>query len=246
MKDNTKNILKRSLFIAAILIVITIVIAIVAKYEVEGEKELPYKISKILVTSHAFAEDSKENTENTIWSIDLKADNDIYIYLDKSNKNITEKIKEVKLSNFKLTQKSKFGNIKVYRPTGDLGNNLYKYSEQDYFDSEIVYTGASVDTLKNLDIRNEGGMLGFRISLENLGNYTSNESVVYNGSLLSEIGVTNEDMKFSISFDITITLDNNISFAGTINLDLPTGDIINEDEPHIELTDFSDIIFKRV
>ena len=89
-------------------------------------------------------------------------------------------------------------------------------------------------------------MLGFRISLENLGNYTSNESVVYNGSLLSEIGVTNEDMKFSISFDITITLDNNISFAGTINLDLPTGDIINEDEPHIELTDFSDVIFKRV
>ena len=114
---------------------------------------------------------------------------------------------------FKTTKKPKIGNIKIYRPTGNLGNDLYKYSEQDYFKSEINYTGASVDTLKNLEIRNKGGMVGFRVSLEDLGNYTSNESVTYNGSLLSKIGVTNEDMKFSISFDLTITLDNNVIFG---------------------------------
>lgn len=246
MKTNTKNILKRSLFLTFVLIAITIVISIVIRYDVEGEKKLPYSISKILVTSHAFADDNENKAEGTIWDINLKADNNIYIYIDKNDDETKETIKSIKISNFKISNNPKIGNIKIYRPTGDLGNNLYQYSEQNYLDSEIIYTGANVDTLKNLEIRNEGGMIGFRVSLEDLGNYTSNESVTYNGSLLSEIGVTNEDMKFSISFDLVITLDNNVSYTGNFSLDLPVGDIINEDEPHIELTDFSDVIFKRI
>ena len=66
------------------------------------------------------------------------------------------------------------------------------------------------------------------------------------GSLLSEIGVTNQDVAFSMSFDLTITLDNNIRFVGTFQVDLPCGDIINEAEPHIEITDFSNVVFKRI
>lgn len=245
MKTNTINILKKSLFLAFILIVITVVISIIIKYDVEGEKSLPYSVKKILITSHTDANDNENKSNDVIWDINLKEDNNIYITLEKNDDETEETIKEVKISNFKTTKKPKIGNIKIYRPTGNLGNDLYKYSEQDYFKSEINYTGASVDTLKNLEIRNKGGMVGFRVSLEDLGNYTSNESVTYNGSLLSKIGVTNEDMKFSISFDLTITLDNNVSFIGTYSLDLPCGDVINEQEPYIELTDFSDVIFKR-
>ena len=246
MKTNTKNILKRSLFLAFILIAITIVISIVIKYDVEGEKTLPYSVNKILITSHVFAKDNEEKTENAIWDLNLKADNNIYIYINKSISDTSETIKEVKIGNFRVTQSPKAGTVRIYRPTGDLGSNLYQYSEQDYLKSEIKYTGATVDTLKNLDIRNEGGMIAFRVSLENLGNYISNESVTYNGSLLSEIGITNADLNFSISFDLTITLNSNISFVGTFTLDLPYGDIINETEPHIELTDFNDVVFKRV
>ena len=72
------------------------------------------------------------------------------------------------------------------------------------------------------------------------------EGVTYDGSLLSSIGLTNESIQFSMSFDITITLNNNVSFIGTINLDFPAGDIINELNPSIEITDFDDIIFKRI
>lgn len=246
MKSNTKNIIKKSLFLAFLLIAITIVISIVIRYDVEGEKSLPYSVAKILITSHAFANDSEIKNENFIWDINLKENNNIYVYIDKKNKETKETIKEIKINNFKVTSKPKIGNVTIYRPTGDLGADLYKYSEQNYINSEIKYTGAKVDTLKNLEIRNEGGMLGFRISLEDLGNYTSNESVIYNGSLLSKIGITNEDLKFSMTFDLIITLDNNVSFIGTFNIDLPCGDIINENEPHIELTDFSDVIFKRI
>ena len=245
MKTNTINIFKKALFLAFILIIITIVISIVIKYDVEGEKSIPYTVKKILITSHVDANDSEEKTEN-IWNVDLKEDNNIYIYIEKNDKETKETIKEVKINNFKITEKSQIGNVKIYRPTGDLGNELYKYSEQDYLNSEIIYTGATVDTLKNLEIRNEGGMIGFRTSLEDLGNFTSNDSVTYDGNLLSKIGVTNDKIKFNLSFDLTITLNNNVNFTGTFNLNLPCGDIINEVEPHLELTDFSDIIFKRI
>ena len=217
----------------------------VIRYDVEGEKAMPYSVEKIQITSHVDAKDNEGQTEN-IWDVNLKEDNNIYIYIKKNDEETKETIKEVKLSNFKITEKSKVGNVKIYRPTGDLGTDLYKFSEQDYLKSEIAYTGAKVDTLKKLDIRNEGGMIGFRVSLEDLGNFTSNEGITYNGSLLSQIGLTIDDIKFNFSFDLTITLDNDVSFVGTYKLSLPSGDIINETEPLLELTDFSDVIFKRM
>ena len=117
MKTNTKNILKRSLFLAFILIAITIVISIVIKYDVEGEKTLPYSVNKILITSHVFAKDNEEKTENAIWDLNLKADNNIYIYINKSISDTSETIKEVKIGNFQVTQSPKVGTIKSYRPT---------------------------------------------------------------------------------------------------------------------------------
>ncbi len=245
MKTNTINVFKRALFIAFILVAITVVFSIIVKYDVEGEKTLPYNIEKIQITSHVDAKDSENQTEN-IWDVNLKEDNNVYIYLKKANDNIKDTIKEVKINNFNILEKSPVGEVKIYRPTGDLGYDLYQLSEQNYFNSEIKYIGANVDTLKNLEIRNEGGMLGFRVSLENLGNFTSNEGVTYNGQLLSQIGLTNEDIKFKISFNLNIILNNDINYVGTIKLDLPIGDIINETEPLKEITDFSDVVFKRV
>ena len=246
MKTNTKNVLKKSLFLAFILIIITIVFSIVVRYNVEGEKTIPYSLEKILITCHVDANDNENQSEDSLWNIDLKEDNNIYIYIKKNNKDTKETIKSIKINNFNILEDPKYGNIKIYRPTGDLGTELYKNSVQDYLKSEIIYTGARVDTLKDLEIRNEGGMISFRVSLEDLGNFTSNEGVTYDGSLLSKLGITNSDMKFRISFDLNITLDNDISFIGTIYLDLPCGDIINETEPYLEITDFDDIIFKRV
>lgn len=243
MKTNTVNVLKKSLFLAFILIATTIVISLSIKYNVEGESA-PYSIEKIQITSHIDAKDSGNQSEN-IWDVNLKEDNNIYIYISK-NKNIKNTIKEITINNFKITQKPKVGNIKIYRPTGDLGKDLYKLSEQNYFNNKITYTGSTVDTLKNLEIRNEGGMMAFRVSLENIGNYTSNEGITYNGSLLSEIGLTNDDVSFKISFDLNIILDDGQSYIATVSLNLPSGNIINETEPLMEITDFKDIVFKRI
>lgn len=245
MKQNKVNILKKCLFLAFLIVTIVVVFSIVIKYHVEGESTLPYSIEKILIVSRVDTK-TNEDAEN-LWNVGLTENNNIFITIKKDSNSTNDTIKDIQISNFNIQSAPKLGKISIYRPTGDL-NNLYVHSEQNYLGSSITYTGAKVDTLKTLEVRNEGGMIGFRVSLEDLGNYISNnyeEELVYDGSLLAKAGISSNDIKFEISFDLTINLNSGVSFVGTINLELPSGDIINEKEPYIELTDFSDVIFKR-
>lgn len=245
-KKSIINIVKRCLFVIFLLVMIGIVIFIIKKYEVEGEKTLPYSLEKILVVSNI--DGQRNEDENNIWNISLSEYNDVYIYMKKdeaTSDDIT--IKDITLDNFSIEKKPVKGDLKLYRPTGEL-NSLYTYSEQDYLGSNLVFTGSKIDDLKNLEIGNTGGVMAFRTSIENLGNYTSNEDIeiVYDGSLLQKVGVTLEDIKFSMNMDITIQTNENISFKGTIKLDFPAGDIVTNGSSNIEITDFSDIVFKRI
>lgn len=249
MKINKVNTLKKCLFLTFIIIAITVVISLVIRYDVEGEDEnsLPYYIQKIRIVSTVGTK-SNEDPEN-LWNINLTENNNIFIDIAKNEKSSNETIKEIKLDNFTIKKAPKLGNVVIYRPTGDW-QNLYEHSEQNYLKSNITYTGARVDTLKTLEIRNAGGMMGFRVSLENLGNYISNndtEEIVYDGSLLKKANISKENINFTLAFDITITLNNNISYKGSnITLDFPCSDITSEKEPFIELTDFSNVVFKRL
>ena len=246
MKKNTKNALKKSIFIAFLIIIVTIVFSIVVRYDVEGEVSLPYSLEKILIVSKV----STSNNEDAanLWNISLEEDNDVYLYITKTDEESTDTIQSITLENFRVTNESAIGEPIIYRPTGDL-SNLYDLSEQNYLGSSITYKGAKVDTLKTLEVRNEGGTIGFRASLENLGNYVSNnydEEIVYDGNLLTKAGISLENIQFSVAFDLLITLNNNVTFKGTINLDFPNNDIITNPESNYEITDFSDVVFKRV
>ena len=126
--------------------------------------------------------------------------------------------------------------------------NLYTYSQEDYFSKDLTYIGSSIDDMKSLEVSNEGGVLGFRLSLTDLGNFISNdaEQITYDGSLLSGLGINNEEIKFNVSFDIIITTSENVNFKGTINLDLPIGNIIENGTENKEISDFENIVFKRI
>ena len=245
-KNKIITIVKRSLFFLFLIIMIGIVIYIIKRYDVEGEKNLPYNLDKILIISNV---DGKKNEDQAnIWNINLSEYNDVYVYINKdktTEDDIT--IKNITLDNFNISSSPKKGDLRLYRPTGEL-NSLYTYSEQDYLKSKLIYEGGKIDDLKNLEIGNTGGVIAFRTSIENLGNYTSNEDqeIVYNGSLLQKVGVSLDDIKFGLNMDITIQTNENVSFKGTIKLDFPAGDIITNGSSNIEITDFSDIIFKRV
>ena len=239
-----KNLIKRILFIVGIAIVIMIAVSIMIKYDVEGEKELPFSISKILLVSTVSSE-VNDDAEN-IWNIDVTQVNDVYMYINKtSEEDIT--IKEIKFENFALNKKPEIGNVKLLLPTGEI-DHLYDQSTQNYLNTGFSYFGGKIDDLKDLEISNNGGILGFRFSLDDLGSFVSNENeeIIYDGRLLSNLGVTIEQIKFSVSFDIVITTSDNVNYKSKLYLDLPIESVIEEGSSNKEITKFDNLVFKRV
>lgn len=240
-----KKIIKQCVFFGALAIIILFVILNMLKYEVEGEKMLPYKLSKILLISTVDGK-ANEDSEN-LWNIDITQTNDIFIYID-ADENPKETIKEVRLENFKISKAPQKGTVQILRPTADL-DNLYSNSVQDYLNDKIVYQGARLDDMKSLEIANNGGVVGFRLALNDLGKFLSNDEsveIIYDGRLLSNLGVSLEEIKLTLNFDLVITTSDNISYRGSLDLDMPTSEIIEQGASKIEITDFSDVIFKRI
>ncbi len=238
------NLVKKFLFSIVIVLLLIGVWEIMKKYEVEGEKVLPFSISKILLVSTV---DGKVTDDHEhIWNVGVTQVNDVYVYIDKTMET-DDTIKEIKFENFVINKKPQKGTVKLLRPTGEL-QNLYTYSEQDYLKDGLAFSGAVIDDMKNMEICNVGGMVGFRFSLEDLGTYISNEDseITYDGKLLSNLGVKIDEIKFDVSFDVIITTDDDISFKGTLHLDLPIDTVIEEGSPNKEITNFDDVVFKRV
>lgn len=238
------RLFKRCLFAFCIMIVLMIVVSVIVKYEVEGEKTLPYHLSKIFVISTVEGTPIDDGTN--IWNINVKQANDLYFYIEK-NSSTEETIKRIMIENFQVTKTPTKGNLAIYRPTGDL-DNLYTASEQNYLNESLTYTGAAIDDLKTLEIGNEGGVFACRMALNNLGTYISNETteITYDGSLLQHIGVAEEEIRFDISFDMLIETNKNVTYKGTIAVKLPAEGIVAQGTSNIEITDFGDVIFKRL
>ena len=93
-----KNLVKRCLFLVVLAVVFLFVILIMARYEEEGEKVIPFDIAKMLIVSSV---NGVQNTESEhVWDIDVSQVNDIYVYIER-NKNEDETIKEIVFENFK-------------------------------------------------------------------------------------------------------------------------------------------------
>ena len=238
------NVLKKCIFSMIICILLMVVFSIMVKYDVEGEKQLPFSISKILLVSTVDG-DIVEDNQN-IWNIAVTQVNDVYMYITKTNdEEIT--IDSISLNNFIINQAPKKGTLKLLRPTGEL-SNLYSLSEQDYLSEGITYLGGSVDDMKSLEIGNNGGILGFRMSVIDLGSYVSNEDteIIYDGRLLSNLGVIEQELTFDISFDIIIETSDHVKYKGTTSLKMPVEGFIEKGSESLEITDFTNLVFKRI
>ena len=238
-----KNLVKRCLFLVVLAVIFLFVILIMARYEEEGEKQIPFNIAKMLIVSSV---NGVQNTESEhVWDIEVSQVNDIYVYIER-NKNEDETIKEIVFENFK-TYPEDMSNIKIYRPTGEL-EKLYLYSTEDYKEKSIAFLGTVKDDMKNLEIANIGGMCGFRLSNENLGKFVSDEEteeIIYDGRLLEKIGISNENVKLKLAFDIIIKTDDGINYRGNVVVDMPGDGLIEEGKTTIEINDFENVIFKR-
>lgn len=257
IKDSLKPKIKLCIAMTTIAIIIAFAIFTVMKYQVEGEKKVPFRIGKVIVISSAITtdDDSAENheqqeneqEENYIWNEKVVQTNDLYIYLDKSEDyGKDDIIKSVKIENIQILQNVKLGKIQVYMPNS-LNDGLYKYTNEFLVNSGLTYTGAAADNPKTLQICNQGG--GIYISFANLGleNYKSNEDEVIEqgGTILEKMNVSEDDLKFRVSFDLIIEVQDK-SYKTNLVLDLPEEGIVGQKETHREITDFKNVIFKRL
>lgn len=250
MKDQIKKIVEARyfhiiVFISIISIILFVFGVLSIRYSVEGETNLPFELSKISIISNVEGIGNEDN-ENK-WNITVNQNNDIYLYISK-NKNYqesnTEVIKQVILDNFKIEQTKQLGIKKVYKPDVNVDMPLFRCIDDNYT-YKIEYKGDLETNLKNMTISNQGDMIVFRYSNTGLGTYISNEDEEINHSLLlQKLNISNEDLNFKLSFNITIELESGKKYCSLITLELPINDIQSGTQSK-EITNLNDIIFRR-
>ena len=248
-----KDKVQKLKFIIAIFIIV-LVIAFVAfriiKYQTEGEKNMPFNLSKIIVVSTAQKEDiTQENGQNNLWNFNIIQTNDVYISIER-NKNNTkkdEKIKNISINNIEIIEKPTVGELKPYMPSSLEGEN-YKYTDDYIVNDSLTYRAADKTDYKNLQIGQNGGSVAISFANKQVGTYSSADDteITYDGTMLSKIGMTNEQVKSKVAFDLIIELDDGKKYSGRVELDLNCDNLIENGKSQIEITDFSNIIFKRI
>ena len=174
--------------------------------------------------------------------------NDIYIYIQKNKDIETQaKIKSIQINRMMITEKNKIGDISVLLPTSNKINQIFLASTENYLNKNITYYANTTDNLERQEICQDGGMIAFRISNQNIGQYVSNEDIEikYDKSLLEKAGIEEENLKFTFEIDLKIELENNEKYKGTITLELPVDTFEKGGAVNKEITDLKEIIFKR-
>lgn len=244
LSEKSKKLIKTYLSLALFILFIAIIIILVLRYSIEGEKNLPFNLTSIRVISTAIG-DNKEDLENS-WNLDIIQKNDFYFYFEKNPEyKREESISKITFENFEFKKSSDKGTINIYKPSEN--SILYYYNDEYKLDNSISYSGALNTNIQSLEIGNQGGLIGFSIALTDLGNYTKtdNSDMVYDGTLLSKLDLTMEDISMEVSFDVIIETASNKKFKCTLYFDLPTGNIIEEGRSVLDKNNSQDVIFKR-
>ena len=239
-----KKLFHICMFISIIVIIFFIVGIIILKYHVEGEKDMPFEISNIKIISSVEGIDQENKQEK--WNISINQNNDIYIYVEKNQDyKDTEVIENIILDNFLIVRKNEIGTSKIYMPSNNearIFENIESFSTQS-----IKFEGALEQNIKELKIANQGGLLVFRISNDNVGTYVSNEDgEIKHNELLQKINIKENDFEEEVSFDITINLSSKKSYNANIKLNITPSDFSKNGSSYQEINYLSNIIFKRI
>ena len=188
MLNKLRGITKtKSFHICMIIIIITVILFVVGmlvlRYNVEGEKNMPFELSKITIISSQEGIDDEQT--DTRWSFDVHQANDIYLYIEKNNEyDKTEIIKSININNFQIETENK-DNVKIYKPDTEEENVLFKYKDENIVEN-IEYLGDVESDLKNLKISNQGGIIAFRCSNNYVTKYKSDEEEINHSELLKK------------------------------------------------------------
>lgn len=242
LKD--KKIVHICIIFGIIVLILVIAGIIMLRYQVEGETNLPFQLSKMIVVSTAGSSEL-EALPDTKWNYSVSQYNDIYLEIQK-NEEYTKNtnIKNIIFENFNIEKTSGAENIKLYRANSE---GKVVEDEAHLIGNSLIYKGEKETNLDELKISNQGSIILLRSVNQNVCEVRNNdETIVHDGTLLAKGNVNSEELKYKLSFDIVIETSRNIKYKGTISIDLPTGNIETDGKAQLEKTDFSDVIFKRM
>lgn len=242
-KNKLKSLILKSAYVIVIVLIMAVVALLILKYNVEGEKNMPFKLSSIIVASTA--EGIQTENDEYKWDAEIYQNNDIYINIEK-NKNYkeTEIIKSVIIDNIQVNKEPQVGKIFLYRAKAE-ENNLFSNNDEFLINDKVEYIGDVNSDLKNLKISNQGGTLILRVINKTGKRYVSNEDEFsHDGKLLSKVNINYKQIQSVISFDLTISLESGIIFKANVKLELPVGDITTDGSASLENSG-KDIVFKR-
>ena len=248
MDIKRKETIKLSIAILIFIMIVGVVISIVIKYQVDGETNMPFELSKITVISTAEGEQNEENPDDAKWNFNINQNNDIYLHITKNeNQKETSIINFVKIENITIVQPPQEGKVHLYMPNSGDGRK-FVLDKNFIIEDSLTYTGALETNEKELTIGNQGGTIPIRIANCNIGTYVSDEDteIVHDGTLLKLINLNNEQVQFCINFDLIISV-NNIKYKACIPLKLPYNNIVKEGITKVDLEKTeNEWVFKRV
>lgn len=243
-----RKIRKKIFHIIMIIIIIFVILFIagilILRYQVEGESNMPFKITKIAIIENVEGIEKANATEK--WNIDVNQNNDIYIYIEKNSQyKKTEIIDTIQINNIIINKQNEIGTTKIYKAVENEKRMFTNLEENEI--TEITFKGELQSNIKEQKISNQGGIIAFRYAINNVSKYISEqEEQIDHSKLLKIANVKADDLKTELSFDIIIILQSGKKFKTTIKLDIPSEEIIEEGTKGIEITDLKDIIFKRI
>ena len=239
-----KKIVHICVILGIIVLILIIAGIIMLRYQVEGETNLPFELSKMIVVSTAESNEI-EAAADTKWNFSVNQYNDIYLEIQKNDEYTKNtNIKNITFENFVIEKNSGAENIKLYRANSE---GKVVEDEAHLVGNSLTYKGEKETNLDELKISNQGSIILLRSVNQNVCEVRSNdEEIIHDGTLLAKGNTNSEDLNYKLSFDIIIETSRNIKYKGTITIDLPTGDVQTQGKTQLEKTDFSDVIFKRM
>ena len=256
-----------------ICVIIAIIAALIAfayitimKYNVEGEKEMPFEVSKINVISSVTGENVVDEINSEApgalnnpemeqtpeqsqarWDLNVSQNNDFYIYIEKNenyNGRTEEIIDTVTIDNFEINKNTQKGENKIYKPDEKSEKELFKNAYENEVD-KIEYVGASESKIKNLQMSNQGDLIYFRYTNKNVGRYTSNDEELNYNELFQKIGMKEEELKVKVKFNMAIKLTSGKIFRTTVDTEVPVEGVVEKGTSSGEIIDTNKLIFKR-
>ena len=245
MQTQIKEKIKTAIAFIILVIIIFISIIITYKYSIEGETNMPFKLSKIVIGSMVVSSDNP--IQNGGIENEIVQNNGIYFEIKKNEKYRKDAvIDSVTIDNINITKTPQKGYIKTFMPN-TTENKKFTYSNDFILEgNRLTYKGASKSDTTTLEINNQGGIVAIAFGNTELGKYTlTSEDLVIDGTMLNTMNITDEDIKFSVNFDIIIDTEGK-KYKSNMTLNLPISEITTEGKASLEITDTSKYIFKRM